>query len=302
MSAEPSVWYGRGRSRQVQLLLLVVCLLYPLQFVAASPAKMEVFVAIPPQKWLCEQLGADLLQIHLLLPPGQEPHSFSPSPRQIQALSGARLLFTVGLPFEQELLRRLQGAAGGLRVVQSSKEIERIPLSGGPHDAHQSLDPHVWLSPPNLKSMATVMAVALGEADPANKDLYDAHLGDLKDRLDALDEAMSQELASVRGSTILVYHPAFGYFARRYHLRQVAVETGGKSPSPRQLFSLIAKARAAGIKVIFVQAQFDPRSAVKIAEAIGGRVIPLDPLAENVPLNMRQMAKQIAVALSERVQ
>ncbi len=76
------------------------------------------------------------------------------------------------------------------------------------------------------------------------------------------------------------------------------MEMGGKAPTPRQLLSLIKKARADGVKVIFVQPQFDPRSAEKIAVAISGKVVALDPLAENSVDNIQIMAVKIAEALA----
>lgn len=263
---------------------------------------MEVFVSIPPQKWLCEQLGRDHFITRLLIAKGQEPHAFEPSPRQIQALSRSRLFFTVGLAFEQEIIRRLQKGAPHLQLVDTSKNIDKIPMKGTGHGhGHKTvLDPHVWLSPQNLKSMAMVMAVALAHEDPDNKAVYEKNLEKLNGKLEDLDRAIAKELAAFQGASFFVFHPAFGYFAHQYHLQQVAVETGGKSPTPKQLFALIGKAKADGVKVIFVQPQFDPRSAESVARAIGGKVVPLDPLAENSVENLRVMAVKIADALGGR--
>jgi zinc transport system substrate-binding protein len=76
------------------------------------------------------------------------------------------------------------------------------------------------------------------------------------------------------------------------------VELGGKSPSPRQLAKLIAKAQREQVKVIFVQPQFDTKSGEAIAAAIQGRVVPLNALAEDVVANLREMAVQIKQAMA----
>jgi len=94
------------------LLNIVFCaffIAFPGQILAGVQGKLDVFVSIPPQKWLCEQLGQGHVEVKLLLAKGQEPHGFEPSPRQIKALSSASLFFTTGLVFEQEITRRLQG-------------------------------------------------------------------------------------------------------------------------------------------------------------------------------------------------
>jgi zinc transport system substrate-binding protein len=289
-------------NRYLQVLLLVFLFVFPAQLFAGTPEKVEVFVSIPPQKWLCEQLGRDHVTIHLLIAGGQDPHAFDPSPKQIQALARSSLFFTAGLTFEQEITRRLQTGTPQLQIVDTSIDIDKIPMKGAGHGhGHKTvLDPHVWLSPQNLKSMAIVMAGALAHEDPENKLVYERNLETLNGQLDVLDQSIMKKLAAFQGASFFVFHPAFGYFADHYHLQQVAVETGGKSPTPKQLFALIGKARADGVKVIFVQPQFDPRSAEKVAMAIGGKVVPLDPLAENSVENMKIMAVKIADALGGR--
>ena len=99
------------------------------------------------------------------------------------------------------------------------------------------------------------------------------------------------------GATFFVYHPAFGYFADAYGLYQEPVETGGQSPTPKALTAFIENAKKEGAKVIFVQPQFDQRNAETVAKAIGGKVVPLDPLAEDVLGNLKTIADSIATAL-----
>jgi zinc transport system substrate-binding protein len=104
-------------------------------------------------------------------------------------------------------------------------------------------------------------------------------------------------LGPLKGREILVFHPAFGYFAERYGLTQRAVESEGKEPGPRQLAALIDTARERGVRVVFVQPQFSRSSAEKIAEAIGGAVVPMDPLASDYLANLERMATEVRKAL-----
>lgn len=278
-------------------LLLFVYFFSPTQLSAGNATELEVFVSIPPQKWLCEQLGADFLQVGILVGKGQEPHGFETTPRQIQSLAGSTLFFTVGMEFEREIVRRLQTGSPNLRIVDSSKTIQKISMAGAGHGHKTELDPHVWLSPINLKSMAAVMVSALVEEDPEHAKVYEKNLHNLNNQLDKLDHSITAKLAPFSGASFFVFHPAFGYFAHDYQMHQIAVETGGKSPTPRQLFGLIKQAKNENVQVIFVQPQFDPRSAESVAEAIGGRVVPLDSLAEDVFANLAMMATKIEQAL-----
>ncbi|MCI5133401.1 MAG: ABC transporter substrate-binding protein, partial [Candidatus Electrothrix sp. EH2] len=90
----------------------------------------------------------------------------------------------------------------------------------------------------------------------------------------------------------------FGYFAHAYDLHQKAVEIEGKAPSPKQLYALVGQAKADKVKVLFVQPQFDRRNAQAVARAIKGELVVLDPLAENIEQNLRQMAEAVRTALT----
>ena len=77
------------------------------------------------------------------------------------------------------------------------------------------------------------------------------------------------------------------------------METGGKEPSAKQLAALIEKAKAAGVKVIFVQPQFNKNNAETVARAIGGAVVSLNPLAVDYIKNLEEMASKVESALSK---
>lgn len=287
---------------------------------AAPACAMEVFVSIPPQKWLSDRIGGDLITTHVLVEKGQDPHNYEPTPRQLTDLSRAKLYFTLDLEFEAQIVPRLEKTVPTLRLIDTADAIAKIPMveddhakepghdaakhvaqppahNAGKHQQHEGLDPHVWLSPLNLKIMADTMARAMIAEDPANTATYQENLLAVGKTLDELHARISKELAPYKGASFYVFHPAFGYFADAYHLHQKAIETGGKSPSPKQLAALMEQAKAGKARVIFVQPQFDARSAQTVATAIHGEVVPLDPLAEDVPANLETMAAKIQAAL-----
>ncbi len=273
-----------------------------------SAAPLQVFVSIPPQKWLADQVGGDLVVTHVLVDRGQEPHNFAPTPKQITALYRSQIYFTVDMEFEREIIRRMQQSGTSVQLVDVTASIRKISITGqenGANEArgasenrHAGLDPHVWLAPENLKIMATAMAAAMAAIDPSNRSIYEHNAEAVTAMLDQLEQSIRQALAPCRGATFFVFHPAFGYFARAFGLQQEAVEVAGKAPTPRQLRSLIARAKADEVKVVFVQPQFDPRSARAVARAIGGEVVPMDPLAEDVVGNLKIMADKIQSALN----
>ena len=160
------------------------------------------------------------------------------------------------------------------------------------HHDHE-LDPHVWLSPKILKAQASTMAGVLKNASPETAEQIDQNLKSLLSELDALDTQLAEQLAFMNGQTFYVYHGAFAYFAEAYGLKQESIEIGGRRPEPKRLATLVEKAKKEGVKLIFVQPQFDQTSAKSLAEAIGGKVLPLDPLEEDVFSNLTRIAETI---------
>jgi len=301
-----------------QRSILTILILFQTTLAGAT-APLEVFVSIPPQKWLSDQIGGNLVTTSVLVTKGQDPHTFEPSPKQIASLANSRIYFSIGMEFEQQISRKLETAITTMTMVDSTRTIDKIPATAhedgehqdehadagnADHDAgsghghrHAGDDPHVWLSPANLVAMAQVMAEAMSKADPGHASAYRQNLEKTTKLLTTLDREITAGLAPYKGATFYVFHPSFGYFAKEYGLNQEAVEIEGKSPTPKQLSTLIAKAKEDKVRIIFVQPQFDTKSAGAVAAAIGGIVEPLDALAEDVPGNLRTIAMQISKAL-----
>ena len=247
--------------------------------------------------YLVERIGGPYVRVEVLVQAGKDPHIFEPTPRQMIDLGQARLFFRVGMPFEDRLIEHIAGGPAQFAVVDTAAGI--VHRASNDEDEGQA-DPHVWLSPPQLKTMAANVAAALCQADPRHAPVYQANLKMLHAELDALDRRIAQSLAPYRGQAFYVFHPAFGYFADTYGLRQESVEVEGKSPTPRQVFGLITMARNDHVKIIFLQPQFNQQIAASIAQAIGGAVLPMDDLAFDVVANLDDVARKIAASNRRR--
>ena len=295
------------------LLLSVVCL----SGSALAENTIPVFVSIVPQKYFVEKIGGDLVKASVMVPPGANPHLYEPRPGQMTALSKSRIYFAIGVSFENVWLPRFAKLNPQMRIVHTDKGIDKIAMvahydeeeKGAPHkhdektkhaqgdNAHGALDPHVWVSPPEVKIISRNILEALLEIDPGHSVIYKSnHEGFVKE-IEALDKDLKSIFLDKRGLKFMVYHPAWGYFARAYGLNQVPVELEGKEPKPEQLRALITQSKKEGIKIIFVQPQFSTKSAETIAKAIGGQVIFADPLREDWEQNLRDQAEKFKDAL-----
>jgi len=290
-------------SNQRIILLLGIAFLFiqPLSVPAGGQKSREqgepiAFVSIAPQRYLVQSIAGSRVRVEVLVQPGQDPHTFEPTPKQMSRLSRAELYFRIGVAFERSLIPRIRSSNPQLKIVDTQAGIKLREIEGGDH-AEQGLDPHTWLSPLLAKRQAQTIRNALIQIDPGGREEYEAGYRDLSAELEGLHEEIAAALAPYLGQEIFVYHPAYGYFTDEYGLRQVAVETGGSEPSARQLARLIERARERKIRIIFVQPQFSRTGAEAVAEAIGGVVVPLDPLAEDYVENLGEMARKIAEAL-----
>lgn len=268
---------------------------------AKAEKKLLVFVSIQPQKYFVQQIGKGLVDVEVMVPAGADPHIYEPKPRQMAALSKARLYFAIGLqPFENTWLKRIASTNPDMMVVHTDRGIQKIPMTSGQHKEGQPpgvLDPHIWLSPPLVMKQVQMILNALVEVDPVSRAMYEANYRTFVSDLAVLDADLKNLFADKQGLRFMVLHPAWGYFAQAYGLKQIPVEIEGKDPKPAQLKELIEHARQNRIKIIFVQPQFSPRSAELVAKEIGGEVVFADPLAANWSDNLREVAAKLKIAL-----
>lgn len=274
----------------------------------ARDSKPAVFACVAPHGYFARRIAGELVDVQVLVGAGANPHTFDPAASQMVALSRADLYFRAGLPFEDALCHKLADMAGGPRIIDTRAGIDLLDEADhgehaghAGHDEHdhaRDRDPHAWLSPKLAARQAANIRDAMCEEYPARADAFGRNAAALSAELDALDAKIAEALAPLKGRTFFVFHPAFGYFAAAYGLRQEAVETGGKSPSLKDISRLIAKAKADKVRVIFVQPQFSTQAARTIADEIGGVVAPIDPLAEDYMTNMAAVAESIRSALS----
>jgi len=283
---------------------------------------LTIGVSIAPQAFLVERIGAPHVQIETMLVAGESPATFQPSDREISRILRSKIYFRLRLPFEKgkwfETLRR---AKTELAIVDLTAGIALREMSHDhacsahsdceEHDEQQGLetrdhgdqrsvtpsntaDPHIWLCPAHLQTMARTITEALAAAAPEHAGEFQENLETLLIELDELHGEIETILAPHRGKSFFIYHPAWGYFCETYGLHQIPIELEGKEPSEAEISTLVARARRDGSRVVFVQQQIAGRSARAIADAIGAEIQVLDPLAADVLANLRHAAHIIA--------
>lgn len=287
------------------LILLCVCGCIEQKPVVPSSQSMVIACTIPPQEEFIRAVAGEYpVSVLVMVPAGASPHTFEPTPSQIAGLESANLYLALGsgMEFENRWLSRIQQRYPDLPVINMSKEIEIVQQSdtsterGKPdgNDAHEGADPHVWLSLRNAARMVNATAEAMAVLRPDMKEVFYKNRDSYIQNLTLLDQCISTSLQGLKTRTILVYHPAFGYFCRDYNLTQMAVEENGREPSARQLASLITQARSDGIRIVFAEPEGSTRQAEALARELNGTMVLISPLAGNYLENMQHIAREIS--------
>lgn len=248
--------------------------------------KLKVVVSILPLADFVENVGGDNVgDVSVMIPPGSSPATYEPTASQLRDVSDADVYVMVGsgIPFESVWMDKIREMNKDMVVVDCSFGVEIVDN-----------DPHIWLSARNAKVMVHNIYAGLVEADGANEEYYSMMHAKYALELDMVDREMDDALLGVSRGKFMVFHPAWGYFARDYDLLQVPIEIEGKEPSSADVSELIEFARDNEIKVVFVQPQFSAKSAGVIAREIGGDVVAVDALARDYIGNLRIVSKSFA--------
>jgi zinc transport system substrate-binding protein len=277
-------------STLVTLLLLIAIGLSALA-ISCGPTggasdKIGVAVSIVPLADFVENVGEDKVDVTVMVPPGASPHTYDPKPSQLVEVSEAEIYVKVGsgVDFELAWMDKIIKVNSNMLVLDSSQGIELI-----------GKDPHIWNSPVNAKIMVENICDGLIQVDPDNADFYTENMNDYLKELDIVDGYIRYKLDRFTNRAFLIYHPAFAYFAAEYGLTQLAVEHGGKEPTPQVMQDCIDKANQYNLQYVFVAPQFATEYCEAIAREIGGQTASMDPLAENYIANMGRIADYLAL-------
>ena len=246
--------------------------------------KVQIVVSILPQVYFVEKIGGDRVIVSIMVPPGASPATYEPKPKQMKELTRASMYVRIRVPFENAWMDKFSAANKDMLIVDSTRGIERI---GGK-------DPHIWLSPRLVKIQAENIYKGLVQINPENKKAYTQNKEEFLKEIDTLDRELAQTFTKIKGGKFMVFHPSWAYLARDYGLEQIPIEIEGKEPSAAEMTNLIKNAKTNNIKIIFVQPQFNSNSARTLARQIGGKVVFVDPLAEDWANNLRVVAKIFA--------
>lgn len=216
---------------------------------------------------IVSNVGGGRVSVSSIIPPGVGPEDYEPKPDDAKKLGDANLIVSNGVGLDDFLERLLANAGGDHPRLVLGDGIPTITVNGEPN-------PHFWLDPSLVKTYYLPAIVAkLSVIDPGGAATYQANAAAYGAQLDALDAELKARIATipVANRKLVTFHDAFPYFARHYGFELVGVilENVGQEPSAAELAALVDTVKAAHVKAVFSEAQFNPKLSQTLAQEAG---------------------------------
>lgn len=286
-------------------------ILFALLVLAACGEKQAegrvVTVTIEPQRFFAEKIAGDKFSINCVVPSGQSPETYDPTPKQMVQIGRSEAYLRIGhIGFEQVWMEKIRennpklqlfDVSEGMKLLtDTTEEHHHEAEEAAAHHHHHpgGVDPHIWNSIEGAKVIAWNTLNAFIALDKENTDYYWKNYTALLADIDKTGAAIQQLLAPVTDRTFIIYHPALTYFAAEFNLTQLCIEMDGKEPSPSQLKELVETAKANHTQVVFIQQEFDKKNAELIAKETECRLVTINPLDYHWDKELIHIAKALA--------
>ena len=251
------------------------------QGAAADDGEVQAVAAFYPLEFVTARVGGDAVAVQNLAKPGAEPHDLELTLDQAAAVGDADLVVYLK-GFQPAVDEAVAGEAGAhaFDVARVEPLADATEQHEGEEQPAGGKDPHVWLDPARLATIADRVAVRLAAADTPHAADYTARARALRTDLETLDKEYAAGLQTCQRREIVTSHTAFGYLARRYNLEQVGI-TGlapDAEPTVQRVTAVADQARAHGATTIFFETLVSPNVAHIIADTVGAKTAVLDPI------------------------
>jgi len=251
-----------------------------------SDGKLQVMASIYPLMYVTQQIAGTYADVSVLTPIGTEPHDYDPTPQQMAALSKATLVvYQAGV---DAAVDDMVAQANPAHTIETGALVPKLlPATDdgdpdGPpgYTSTYEYNPHTWLDPTNMIRFGDAIATELAKLDPADAAGYQANQAAFTAQMNQLDEQFTTGLAHCNTNVFMTTHAAFGYFAQRYGLTQLAIAgvSPDDEPSPMHMGELAVQAQQHHLTTVFFETMVSPAYADTLAYDLGLRTDVLDPI------------------------
>ena len=240
--------------------------------------KMQVVASFYPLYFFSSQIGGDKADVTNIVPAGAEPHDYEPTAQDMAKMESSKLIVLNGGGLEawsDNIKKNVDAKKTAIVTAGEGLTTQQVT-----EDGETGTDPHVWLDPPLAEKMVDNITQGYAQADPDNKEYYQANANTLKSKLADLDMEYKQWLSNCQEKNIITSHAAFGYISMTYGLKQVSIAglSPDAEPSPQQLADIAKFAKDNNVKYIFFESLVSPKLSQTIATEVGAQTLVLNPI------------------------
>jgi len=221
------------RHTMIYRLLLGLTFLLSFNNVGAQSTP-NVVVSIKPIHSIVSALMEGVSRPQLLLESSDSAHTFHLKPSQLNLLSNADLVITIGDGFETGLKKTLRNIKVGSHIIVS--EIDGLHLFYFRHPdtnevdkneehEHADNDLHLWLDIDNMQKTAQYINEQLIKIDPNNRITYETNLVKIHSRLNKLKSELQQQIAPFRSERFAIFSDTLQYFEKSFQLQKPVIIT-----------------------------------------------------------------------------
>lgn len=269
MSKVLSLHINFSRFIFILLTLLISC---------SKQENKTVFISsCPPVAMIVQEIAGKNAEVINILPAGESPHTYSPTPATLKKAERALALFYVSpLLDEWAVELPVENKIKLMDLVKTEHYSYYEDYDGGTKVA----DPHFFTDPTIVESIVDDIASKMSKLDSRNEQSYKDNALKFKSKLKSLNEKILSRTETIRGKNVVQFHPSFNYYLKKYGLNHFAsIEPfPGKEPTPAYLAKLIKSIKQANIKSIFSETELPDAAGKAVAESSGAVLYQLDPL------------------------
>lgn len=249
--------------------------------------KLKVATTIFPVYDLVKNIGGDKVEVVNILPSGSSPHTFEPTPKDIQELTDTEIIFAIGVELDNWVQKiapenaKIINLSEGIELLEGGHHHEGEGEHEGEEEEHEDgHDPHYWLSPTNAMTMVRTISNELSILDNENSEFYSRNLAEYKVKLENLISESQTKFTQYSGDGIVTFHDAYGYFAVDFGLNILTTiePFPGKEPTAQYLEELIGIIEEYKIKVLFKEPQLSDKALKSVIDQKKIEIRTLDPL------------------------
>lgn len=233
---------------------------------------------------LAASIGGDLVEVTAFISsPGQDPHSYEASTRNVLTVSEADVVIQNGGGYDDFMTSLLSEAKSGPTVITA------VDVAAPAESADGAANEHVWYDVAAMRRLCGQIAAALSKADAAHADDYTTRARDVSTDLAALEKREAELERQFSGTTVGITEPVPIYLLDDVGLENLTpaaftagVEQGEDVPVS-VLDDTLSLYRDHRVAALIYNEQTTSATTEQVKQAANDAGIPVVPVTETLP-------------------